>query len=52
MKSDIYKYCLLKMEDRITKLLILVGDEGAQHEKRDFDRIVTIIVHEYLTKNE
>ena len=40
------------MEERITKLLILVGDEGAEHEKRDFGRIVTIIVDDYLTKNE
>lgn len=40
------------MEERIKKLLILAGEEAAEHEKRDFGRIVTIIVDEYLAKNE
>jgi hypothetical protein len=39
------------MEERITKLLILAGDEAAEHEKRDFSKIVTIIVDEYIVKN-
>jgi len=32
------------MEDRVLKLLILAGDEGIQHEARDFTKIVQIIV--------
>lgn len=40
------------MDDRILKLLILAGDEGAMHESRDFGRIVQVIVDEYLATND
>jgi hypothetical protein len=38
----------MSAEERTTKLLILAGDEDPSLEERDFNKIVGVIVGEYL----
>lgn len=37
------------MEIRVHKLLIMVGEEGAHHDVRDFKKLTDIIIEECLT---
>lgn len=37
------------MEERTQKLLILVGDEGAALEARDFAKLHEVIIDNYLS---
>jgi hypothetical protein len=37
---------------RAHKLLIMVGEEGIEHEARDFEKLSEVIVGEYLTGSD